>query len=294
VTAPLIRAAEADDLEPVWDFHYANEVAGESHPPARVPVPPYLPHLLESGQLLVAEHDGRLLGFAGLVRRGSTAFLTDLHVRLDRQSSAIGRSLLHRILPTDGTALLTLSSTDPRALALYARAGMRPRWPNLLLEVETGRIGALPINGIEVVEADPADRSLAAWDADGCGRPRPMDIEYWLGAERGVPLWFSRNGKIVGYGIVRFAAGQIWHPEAVTVGPVGVRDAGVAAACVVAAVRWARERGSFLELAVPGPHPALAPLLEAKLRIAYVETYCASEPNLVDPERYVGSGGDLF
>jgi hypothetical protein len=67
-----------------------------------------------------------------------------------------------------------------------------------------------------------------------------------------------------------------------------------AVACVVAAVSWARERQPDVELAVPGSHPALKPLLDGGFAIEYVETYCASDPALVDPTRYVGSGGDLF
>ena len=47
-------------------------------------------------------------------------------------------------------------------------------------------------------------------------------------------------------------------------------------------------------MAVPGPHPALGTLLTAGFRITGVETYCAYRPELIDPARYLGSGGDLF
>lgn len=63
---------------------------------------------------------------------------------------------------------------------------------------------------------------------------------------------------------------------------------------VLAAVHWVRSRGAFIEIAVPGPHPALETLLTAGFNITYVETYCASTAALVDPTRYIGSGGDLF
>jgi GNAT superfamily N-acetyltransferase len=289
-----VRPATPDDLETLWEIRYADEILDDSHPPAPGPVPPYLPHVLATGDLLIAEQAGQALGFAGLIRRGSTAFLTDLFVHPHRQSGAVGRTLLRQILPTDGSTLLTLSSTDPRALALYTRAGMQPRWPNVLLEAESATIGNLPTTGIEVVAADPDDPLLVRWDAEASGRPRPEDVAFWRREEAGEPLWLRRDGELVGYAIVRFDAGRLWHPEAVTIGPIGARRVDDAAACVLAIVDWARSRGSFFEIAVPGPHPALAPLLESRFRIAYVETCCAADGGLIDPTRYVGSGGDLF
>ena len=63
---------------------------------------------------------------------------------------------------------------------------------------------------------------------------------------------------------------------------------------MLAAVEWARSRAAIIEMAMPGPHPALKTLLAAGFRIDGVETYCASVPTLIDPARYLGSGGDLF
>jgi GNAT superfamily N-acetyltransferase len=292
----VVRPASAGDLEALWSIRYADEVAGDPDPPEPGPVPAYLGHVLATGQLLVAERDGQVVGFAGLVRRGETAFLTDLFVDPARQSGAVGRTLLRAILPAGGATPLTLSSTDPRALALYTRAGMRPRWPNVLLEAESAKLGRLDSTGIEIVEAEADDPSFVGWDAKASGRPRPEDVAFWLREEAGVPLWIRRAGAVVGYAIVRRGAGRLWHPEAVTIGPIGVRRLEDAAGCVAAVVDWARSRGSYLEIAVPGPHPALAPLLEARFRIVYVETFCAGDADgmLIDPGRYVGSGGDLF
>ena len=42
-----------------------------------------------------------------------------------------------------------------------------------------------------------------------------------------------------------------------------------------------------VKLAIPGPHPALQPLLEAGLRIVDADTYMATEPGLDDLERRI-------
>ena len=41
--------------------------------------------------------------------------------------------LRRRVLPQDERIYCTFSSTDPRALALYIRMGMRPQWPHFNL-----------------------------------------------------------------------------------------------------------------------------------------------------------------
>jgi GNAT superfamily N-acetyltransferase len=292
--AIVVRPATTGDLETLWLIRYADEIAGEVNPPEPGPVPAYLGHVLATGRLLVAERDGEVIGFAGSVRRGETAFLTDLFVDPARQSGAVGRTLLRAILPVAGSTPFTLSSTDPRALALYTRAGMRPRWPNVLLEAESSRLGGLEAKGIEIDEARGDDPGLVWWDTATSGRPRPEDVAFWVREEAGVPLWLRRAGEVIGYAIVRFGAGRLWHPEAVAIGPIGLRRVEDAAGGVMAVVDWARSRGAYLEIAVPGPHAALAGLLEARFRIVYVETFCAADGMSVDPGRYVGAGGDLF
>ena len=70
---------------------------------------------------------GAVIGYAGSIVRGQVAFLTDLFVRAAHQSNAIGQALLAAVMPQDGRMHCTTASTDPRAQALYARAGMAPR-----------------------------------------------------------------------------------------------------------------------------------------------------------------------
>jgi hypothetical protein len=78
------------------------------------------------------------------------------------------------------------------------------------------------------------------------------------------------------------------------VGPVGVLDTADAAACVLAAVGWAIERSPRAHLLVPGPHPALHPLLRAGGMIEYVETFLCSAPPCADATRYLPSDGAFF
>jgi hypothetical protein len=292
---PTIRRAHARDLAQVYGVLYDNDVANDPHPPPPGEVPTYLRHVLQTGVMYVAEGEGEILAFAALIRRGTLAFLTDLFVRRRVQSSHLGTSLLRQILPEDSPVSCTMSSTDPRALALYIRAGMRPHWPHFCLRAMAPAPGTLPTTDVEIVEARTTDPEILRWDAELCGRQRPEDHAYWVRDEGAIPLWFSRHGQVVGYGYVRLRAGTLWYPDALTIGPLGVRAVEDAASCVVAAVAWARPRAAVLRINVPGPHPGLAPLLAAGFRITYVETFVSSaaEP-FFDAQRYLASGSDLL
>ncbi|MEI4884025.1 hypothetical protein, partial [Klebsiella pneumoniae] len=88
---------------------------------------------------------------------------------------------------------------------------------------------------------------------------------------------------------------SLWHPEALTLGPIGTFDRADAIGCVLTAVEWARRRASIVDINIPGPHAAIVPLLSAGFRIIEVETFCSTEDTpFVDVQRYVSSGGDLF
>lgn len=290
----LIRPATERDLPGIFDIFYQNEMRGVANPPPRGPVPSWLPHTLATGQLLVAEREGIFLGFAGLTTRSEVAFLTDLFVRPNGQSGGVGRALLRAILPPDAAVTCTLASSDPRALALYIRAGMLPQWPNYWLLGESSALRIEPTD-IEVEETTPDDRDLLRWDREIAGRERPQDHRFWVGEQGGVPLWFRRNGATIGYGYARSRASLTWHPEALTLGPIGARTAGDALVCTLAAVRWGRELAPQLRLALPGPHPALRPLLDAGMRISDFDTFVSTGPEpFFDPQCYLSTGGETF
>jgi GNAT superfamily N-acetyltransferase len=179
-----IRAATEDDLSGIFDIFYQNEMRGVAIPPPRAAIPPWLAHTLATGSLMLAERADAFLGFAGVTTRSGVAFLTDLFVRPDVQSGGIGQALLHAVLPIDALVTCTLESSDPRAQALYIRAGMLPQWPNYWLLGESSRL-RLAASDIEVVEATPDDGELLRWDREIAGRDRPQDHHFWV-REKGV------------------------------------------------------------------------------------------------------------
>ena len=231
--------------------------------------------------------------------RGETIYLTDLFVDPLYQSGSLGKTLLQAALPGgDGLIHCTLSSSDPRAQALYIRSGMIPGWPyfGLRREVSTSSTPGWASREVEISEALPADMpELVKLDAARGGRFRPQEHTFWVQEEQAVPLWFRRDGRLIGYGYVRLGAGTIWHPKACTIGPVGAATAEEAAVCTVAAAEWAAERAPVLRIGVPGPHGSLAPLLERGFQITYVDTFMSSagEP-FFDPRCYIPSGDDLL
>jgi len=176
------------------------------------PSPDTYRHHLDHGELWVAEDAGRMLGFACGDVRGQVRYLSDLFVRSDAQHAGVGRALLARAMPDDGRLHATLSSKDPRAQALYARAGMTPRWPHFALSVERDHLrGDAQAGDVAIVEADDME-AIGHADAEIGGRFRPQDLRYFTDRLSGAALWFERAGRRVGYGMVTLA--RPWMAEA--------------------------------------------------------------------------------
>src|SRR5712691_1471300 len=184
----VFRPANEAELRSVYEVFYQNELLDNSHLPSPSDIPPYLSHVLHTGTLYVAEKDGKILAYAGAITRGTITFLTDLFVWPDRQSGQLGKTLLNSVLPQDDLVHCTMSSSDPRALALYIRAGMRPQWPHFALRLEKPLYKIPQAPNVEIIEADAGDPALVRWDTQISGRPRPMDHLYWLREQRAVPL----------------------------------------------------------------------------------------------------------
>jgi ribosomal protein S18 acetylase RimI-like enzyme len=128
-----VRRATRADFEAIERIAAAN---GEPTLAPRWPGYTYLDHLLAQATLLAAERDGTIVGYGGAAIVGGrqrAAHVTDLFVDPAAQGRGAGKHLLRGLLrATDVAAWTTSSSSDPRALTLYIRAGMQPLWPILL------------------------------------------------------------------------------------------------------------------------------------------------------------------
>jgi ribosomal protein S18 acetylase RimI-like enzyme len=292
----LIRKATSADLPRIAAIWYDATTEGTANPPPARGVPSLYLHELETQELFVLEDDNEVRGYAAVISRGDIAYLADLFVHSVYRSAGLGRRLLDAVLATDGRLCCTVASNDPRALPLYIRSGMRPYWPHVHLRAQVDQLGAEPTLDVVTVEAAADDSDWVRWDREISGRPRPQDHKYWIERRRGVPLWFRRAGRTIGYGMAQCSSDDsVWYPDMLTLGPIGTLEREHAVDCVLSAAHWARARAHMLRIVLTGPHPALAPLLTTGFRIVEVETFCSnrSQP-FVDIERYVSSGDDLF
>lgn len=271
--APAIRPATSDDVPAIGRIAAAND---EPIVEPGATGSPYLEHIRRRGRLFVADWDGAVIGFAGAIDVGPAAHLADLFVDPPLHGRGIGRSLLEVAIPAAGERT-TFSSADPRSLPIYVRAGMRPWWPALYLR---GNASQLPGGGLEVAWS-PVAESVAlelAWS----GTDRLADARYWT-AEPGGSALVVRDGRApvaVGYTAdSRRGAWRVLRRLRIVPGgdPIGP---------VLAAIRSTAPDGP-VALYLPGPHPVLAILLERGFRIVDRDTFMASRPDLVDPERFL-------
>ena len=288
-----IRRAIEEDLRPIYGVWCAAALRGRSPTPWTV-MASLFRHELATGEIWVAEGANGLVGFAALMVRSGVAFLGELFVLPDVQSRGIGRALLHQALAAPADIYCTMSSGDPRAMALYIGAGMVPQWPHFLLTAAVIEAQHLPGADVTVAVAAPGDPELIAWDARVGGRHRPQDHDYWQREMIAASLWFKRAGAVCGYGYVWQRAADSARPAVAGVGPLGALSAADAPACAGAAVRWARAGGaaasSVIYIAVPGQHGALASLLRAGFQIREVEMFCCSRsPAFFDPQTYLAA-----
>ena len=245
---------------------------------------PYLEHLVSRARVTVAEVDGAIVGYGGSigVRSDDVRFVTDLYVQPSWHGRGVGQALLADILSGTREAL-TFSSANPHALPVYVRQGMRPWWPVLYL---AGMLGPILPERIEVVASSVEEtaRLSTLWS----GVDRTADFRHYAALPEAAGFvildegnaaaicWAGRDHEDPG----RF----VYHA---TIGP----DADPARTAL--AVWAAASGGGRLLAAVPGPHPALATLLEAGARIEDRDTFCATDPGLLDPARILPNPGLL-
>lgn len=262
---------------------------------------PLYGHELETGTLLVAERmsagqTGVVIGFAASITRGARWFLADLFVAPEHHSSGAGRMLLETLVDTDapGPIRTTMATDDPRAISLYTRLGMAPRWPCFSIVGLSHRTG--PVAGAGRTEPYRCSAADLLDAASACQYPLDaQDLAYWQTTVGAEPMLVGDGSEPIGGAVVRWATPfSIAHPGSISVGPLFARSTGDVTdvvACVLGLVR-AEQPEQPVKLYVPGPSPALGPLLEAGYRIEEFELHSAPEghtPPLLDPTRVLPS-----
>ncbi|WP_181019881.1 GNAT family N-acetyltransferase [Nonomuraea typhae] len=260
----MVRVATADDLPAVRRVARRFGLL-EGWPGT----PDFLDAERAFGRLLFAPDDaGGALGFGGTLRRGGLTHLGDLFVLPERQSSGLGRTLLTELLRESGPKV-TFASSDPRAIALYVRHGLRPLTPLLYL---TGPATRLP--AATVLRTRPED--AAPLDATSSGGDRGATLA-WYAAVPGVTLYATDRG----YAAARERA------DHVLIGPAGGATPHDCADAVLGALAAARPAGA--RIALPGTHPLVPVLIGAGWRIMDMDTLMADDEAgaLIQPDRYV-------
>ena len=248
-------------------------------------VGPYVSHFIDHAIALVSEREGEVVAFGAAIETATSRHLADLFVRQDLLGQRIGGPLLGAVL-AGAPRRTTFASEDPRAMPLYIRSGMRPLWPMLYLRGDGSRLPE-PGHGPTIESADPG--RLAELEREWTGIDRSTDHRHWgrtpdvdgfvvVGAG-GSPLALG-HARVRQTGTARILDRLIVRPGAGPVEPT------------LAAIRRAA-RGGPIVVAVPGPNPILSHLLEAGFRIEDHDTFMASEPGLVDPERMLPNSGML-
>jgi GNAT superfamily N-acetyltransferase len=219
----------------------------------------------------------RVVGFAAAVVRAGQWFLSMLFIEPEEQGVGLGRTLLERVLPPDGSGLLRATCTDsaqPISNGLYSRYGMVPRLPLLDL-VGTVRhpeaLADLPVGVVATAFETIVDRSadghrtLAAavdqLDREIAGFDHPLDHR-WIrtGGRRG---YLYRDGTaddapVLGYG---------YGSDIGRIGPIAVREEVLMGPVLAHLLRSFEPRGAYA-VWVPGAATgAVTTLLAAGLRI---------------------------
>ena len=182
----------------------------------------YLDFVASHGRLLVAQHEGDVVGFAGGVLIGDALMITDLFVDEAHRGRRLASHLAAEVA-TVSTRRITFSSQHPGALAVYRGLGMIEQWPLLTLR---GR---------------------------ATGGAEPLGPSPWRHDRRELVEYFRSNGAIVaGDVIVQPATGD--RPAVV------LRMVADEPERRLVDTLAALPAGTEVELSVPEPHPLTAAL----------------------------------
>ena len=247
--------------------------------------PGYLTHLLTHGRVVVATSGGAVIGFGATRELGSAAgpvsMLCDLFVDPRMHGSGCGRALLAALWPGGGRRM-TFSSLHSHALPLYARFGLDAWWPLLYLRGRGTELTAP--RGWRAAESTPAE--VAARELAWTGVDRSGDHLGWAGRPGGACVLAQRDGQPMAAGTVGGAGDEYGLTHLALAPSAASADA---AAAVLAVLATVASEGGMARVCLPGPHPAVRPLLAAGWRVEEFDLFMATEPDLLDPRRAVPS-----
>jgi GNAT superfamily N-acetyltransferase len=225
--------------------------------------PRYIAHLGSAGRFLVAEDDdGAVAGFTASRRAGDVTMLCDLFVDPARHGGGVGTRLLDAVLDGAGERF-TFASSDPKAMSLYVRHGMTPRWPLFYLSGPPLRC-TLRSERVPAAEAAAAHQALTGVD-------RAADYAYWATLPGGTGVVVRDANAIVAAGAAgvdrlrHLTTAEHADPTATLVAALSGFDTGTVGLCL------------------PGPHPALPLLLGARWRIEDTDQHLSTREGLLSP-----------
>jgi acetyltransferase (GNAT) family protein len=233
----------------------------------------------------------RIVAFAAAIVREQLWFLSMCFVLPELQRSGVGRALVERVSPTDGTATVRATATDsaqPIANALYASLGIVPRMPllNLIgLPDRPEAFGPLP-SGIrpipfEQLATDGHERLVELvdqLDLVTLGVRHPVDHRYLRTEGRRGWLYEGPDGTALGYG---------YAGEAGRVGPVATRDPDLVAPILGHLTREVVPRGAFA-MWIPGSaDQAVVAALRAGFRLEPFPVLLCWDRPVADLSRYL-------
>jgi ribosomal protein S18 acetylase RimI-like enzyme len=278
----MIRSATEADLAACTDVWLSTQSSPVDGPITTLPL---YGHELRTGQLLVAEQVGEVVGFGATLPRSNVTYLADLFVRPSHQDRGLGRQLLDELLSDHVGALFTFASDDARAQRLYRTCGMEAVEPYHYLNADVDAL-RLADSEIEVHRADRAD--IVTLAAEVCGRQRDTDIDFAndLGS-----AWYlaQREGETIG--AVAVVAPVWWNPwiqHYARVGPVMAHDAADIEPLLIAAMSVAVALDvDRVSAFVPSSVPGLERLLVAGFEIVDTDLLMSTDPDVFDRTRYL-------
>lgn len=156
MTDPVIRPARPEEVDRVVELwaalvkdqnRYTRSVRATRD--NRAAMREHLAALVPHGQVLVVEHQGRLVGFAAIVVNlpkldlfYASAAISDVYVEPEVRGRGWGRALLEAAIAVVRDAglhavTITVAAGNEGAKALYRKAGFRPDKETLLLPLDT-------------------------------------------------------------------------------------------------------------------------------------------------------------